>query len=425
MMSKNLNNQIFPIEIFPEKILKIINELHNSMNFNLEYLSSAMLSATSLAIGNTYRIKFIGNWIEKANLYMVIVGNSGDGKSHPISFAFKPIMDEDINRYKDYKSALKNYNDIKGEKESGIEKPKYVKFILRDFTPESLIEKHKYNERGITILADELSGWIKNFNRYNKSGEQETYLTMWSGQPISIDRKSEDTTLIESPFVNIIGGLQTKILKDLVKDNRGENGFIERILFVLSDTSKIPDWKDVEMDRNVLEQYNFYIQRLFTLDFIDYQPRTIEFTDESKELLIQWRNNFRSEFSDERSTSILAKYEIYVLRFSLIIQLMFWATDNKTNQKVELFAVKKAIILVEYFFHNAKKVHNILFDYNPIQKLDAKEKLIFEELENNFTTNSALKLAEKHNMEKRTLYRFLENREIFLKSMRGMYSKNI
>jgi hypothetical protein len=163
MMSKNLNNQIFPIEIFPEKILKIIQELHNSMNFNLEYLSSAMLSATSLAIGNTYRIKFIGNWIEKANLYMVIVGNSGDGKSHPISFAFKPIMDEDINRYKDYKSALKNYNDIKGEKESGIEKPKYVKFILRDFTPESLIEKHKYNERGITILADELSGWIKNF----------------------------------------------------------------------------------------------------------------------------------------------------------------------------------------------------------------------------------------------------------------------
>ncbi len=70
------------------------------------------------------------------------------------------------------------------------DKPAWQKNLLSDYTPEALAEVHSYNKRGIGVCVDELAGWFKNFNKYNKGSEMEFWLSAWSRKPITIDRKA-------------------------------------------------------------------------------------------------------------------------------------------------------------------------------------------------------------------------------------------
>ena len=53
----------FPMDVFPERIQKIIYDLVTYENYNLEYTASIILSAYATAIGNTYHVKIKGNWV--------------------------------------------------------------------------------------------------------------------------------------------------------------------------------------------------------------------------------------------------------------------------------------------------------------------------------------------------------------------------
>jgi len=420
---KNYSN-VFPIDVFPSKIIEVMLELTKSLNYPLEYIGSSILSAASVAIGNTYQVKKKNGWYAKANLFMVLVGRSGDGKTHPIEFAYKPIVQKDKDSYIEYKMKLAEYEMLSPKEKKNNEKPHFTKFILNDFTPESLIKIHSHNTRGIAIVADELAGWIKNFNRYTTSGEQETYLQLWNGNTISIDRKGDEPIRLDNTYVNIIGGIQTKVLPILGKENRDNNGFLERFIFVILENTSLAEWNDNEANPDVISNYSFMIEKLFSLGYNDFEPNIIEFTDESKKVLNEWRNKKRLDyFNDDTSNSIWAKYETYTIRFSLIIQLMFWAMEGKSNNWIDLFAVEKAIKLTEYYFLNAKEVHNIINNFDPLDKLNKVEKVVYNSLSDHFGTKEALEVANESGMNDRTMYRFLKNANLYIKVKKGIYEK--
>lgn len=414
----------FPYEIFPIEIQILLEKAEETLNHPIQYLASSILSASSVAIGNTFNVKFKENFIVKSNLYLALVGNAGDVKTHPLNLAFEPIEKMEKEAYLNYKSLLEEYNNLSDDEKKRALKPLYKKQILKDFTPESLIKIHSINSRGIAILSDELQGWIKNFGRYNSSGEQETYLTLWSGGSISVDRKNDDPVRLDDPCVNIIGTMQTKILSDLAKDNRGNNGFIERMLFALNENPKPVLWNDFEFDKENLHYYQKLIERLYSLDFIYSKPNYVEFTKEAKNCLIDWQNTKRKKFiNDDIKNGIQAKYEIYAIKFALIIQLIHWALNNKSNKKIELFSVKNALKLTDYYFKNAIKVNNKIFNRNPINELTSIQKQLYDNLDVKFNTQQALEKAKIIGITERTLYRFLKNESIFFKSKHGVYNK--
>ena len=115
--------------------------------------------------------------------------------------------------------------------------PIWEQLLVTDFTPEALIEVHKFNKNGIGVYADELASWFKNFNRYNSGSEEQFWLSVWSGKPIRINRKTSEPIFISLPFISVIGTIQPAVLKELAKD-RTENGFMDRILFVIPDDLK-------------------------------------------------------------------------------------------------------------------------------------------------------------------------------------------
>ena len=57
---------------------------------------------SSIAIGNTHKIEIMKGWEESAVLYLSIVGKRGTNKSHPLSWALKPIENRDDVAYQRY-----------------------------------------------------------------------------------------------------------------------------------------------------------------------------------------------------------------------------------------------------------------------------------------------------------------------------------
>lgn len=418
------NNNQFPYEIFPIEIQMIIEEAENTLNFPTNYLGSAILSASSVAIGNSYKVKVKEGFLTKSNLYVIIVGNAGEVKSHPLSFAFAPIEKKEKESYLNYKTEIENFKSLSEEEKKRTDKPFWKKQILKDFTPESLIKIHSNNFRGVVILVDELYGWIKNFGRYNNSSEQESYLSFWNGSPVSVDRKTDEPIRLDEPFVNIIGTVQTKLLSNLSKDNRGENGFIERFLFALNENPKPVLWTDQEFNKNLLIEYEKLIFRLYSLEADTFKTNIIEFSKDAKLLLFKYQNQCRIKYlNDTLATAIFSKYEVYTARFSLIIQLMHWALAGKSNNIIELFAVENAIKLTEFYFNTAIKINDKISNYNPLDELNVLQQQFYSKLRDEFATSEAIEIAEFLEIPERTIYRLLKNKKIFTNIKHGIYKK--
>ena len=75
----------FPIDAFPTKVQSVILGMVRHENFKVEYLATAILSATASALGNTYNIRVKGQWTTNAALYIIMVGRPGLGKTPPRS----------------------------------------------------------------------------------------------------------------------------------------------------------------------------------------------------------------------------------------------------------------------------------------------------------------------------------------------------
>lgn len=419
------NKNPFPVNIFPKILQEVIFEASEKFQFSLDYLGAGILSASSSAIGNKIKVKVKQEWLEKCNLFTVIVGRPGDSKSHALNFCFKPIHIKENQLYDQYKSALKEYGEANNE---NIKKPKLNKYLITDFTPEALILHHTYNKKGLYIYVDELYGWLKNFNRYNNSGEAETYLSLWSGNTISSDRASGKSLRVDDPFIGVVGSTQISVLKSFGKDGRSTNGFMDRLLFVYPDNQKTLKWNIDNVAPEKLKNYYNIIANLIELSDSISSPIAIPIEKKAKEFLFNWQNNRPEDYPFEYERSIDIKLQQYVIRFSLIIQLLHHITDNKTKDKIELFAIKHSIKLFDYFLNNALKVQHIITTKSYVEQLTDLQRKILDELPMKFSTAEGIKIAckkinGKPRISDRQFKKYLKDPKIFKRVAHGQYEK--
>lgn len=435
------NKNTFPLEVFPSNIQEIIKATNRNLNFPIDFMSASILYAVSIAIGNTHRVKVKNGWTESAVLYISIVGPPGTNKTHPLVFALQPIMEEDKRAYTVYENKRQEYLKAmslskKEREQDGTdepEKPTLEKFLLKDFTPEALAEVHKINTRGIGVNVDELVAWFKNFNRYNKGSEAEFWLSVWSGSPINIDRKSGEPIFIPLPFISVAGTIQNGLLCELAKENRTQNGFIDRILFAIPDKIKKEYWTETELSDNVIQNWQEIVSKLLGLSLqydetLNPLPEIIEFSHDAKAVLYDWQRDNADQCNsveNEAIKGIYSKLEIYAIRLALILELLHWACNEGGKESIGIKSTEGALRLIEYFRKSAVKVNAIISSDNPLDKLPSDKQCVYIELPDSFTTEQGVQIAEKLDMPERTFKRFLNEKELFKKVKRGYYEKLI
>ena len=389
-----INVPIFPSDVFASKIQEVINETHNALQYPVDFTGCSILFAASVAIGNTYKLKVMNTYVNSSLLYIALVGRAGSVKTHPVNFALKPLIERDKENYKNYISAKEKYETIvdmsKEEKsklaQENLGKPELKQIILTDQTPEALHKVHNINKRGIGLFKDELISWFNDLNRYNKGSEQELWLQNWSGSFVKINRISRDPIYIAYPFIGVIGTIQPSLLFEIVKDNRGGNGYKDRILFAAPGELRKEYFSSNELSQNLIDEYSDIISKILLIEEKydsndDVYSEIIEFSSEAKKRYIEWYN-FNADLMNETVekediVSLFSKLEIYVARLALILQTLYMAADNDTISSVSLKATEGAIRLVEYFRMTGLKVHlKINAENNRIDKLPEKERAI-------------------------------------------------
>ena len=108
---------------------------------------------------------------------------------------------------------------------------------------------------------------------------------------------------------------------------------------------------------------------------------------------------------------------------ALILQMVRYACNEGNKQAVGMEAVQGALKLVEYFKITAIKVHSIVSNASPLDKLPTDKQTLYKVLPDTFTTSEGVQIAESLGMPKRTFERFLSNRELFNSHTYGDYEK--
>ena len=402
---------LFPMRAFPVLIQALITDLMLDPVYSLNYLCATLLFAVSVAIGNSRTLVLNETWHEKAILCMSLLGDTGAVKTPHIKFALNPLFNIDNYYLPLYQAQLQEWR--KKPADNRGDKPIPRQLCFKDFTLEALMYSMTKSSHGLCVLSDELKGWISSFNRYRQGGgDLEQWLSIFSGVPITVNRRTQDDILhIPHPFVSVIGGLQPEILPTLFSGDKMDNGFFNRLLFVNDCDEERPLlWKkEVDLPTNAGERWEQFVRSILQksgyFDKLVYSSE-YHFTDDAWEYMCDWHNPIEEKIKMQPRylSAIYRKIQTYALRFALILHTMEEAAGEiEESPCIDSLTATKATSIADYFFETAQIAYEIVLRDNRSKDFFR----LLNGLNTFFTTEQALAVGGRMGMSRAKIFRLL------------------
>jgi len=424
----------FPLTFFSKQLQDIILEVCETNRFHIDFLATSIMCTAATAVGNTYSVRITESWKERCNMFIAIVGTPGVNKSAPLTWALNPIEKKERALYKAYLEYLKEFEldeRNKGKSPNGL-----IKSIVSDATPEAVVQQLHKNERGILIYNDELSGFINTFQRYSKGNDEQFYLSVWSGKPVVVDRKTSVSIRINQPMLNIIGTIQPSVLGRCFQ-GKEDNGFFDRWLICNPPDVVKEYWSDVILEPSTKDNYDFIINKLLNENLNynpwgDLEPREIPYSDEAFKTLKKWQRSNTDEINKtdlDSTKAIRSKIETYIHRFALLHHLLEFACNDNHSVRLQIEdeSVVQSVLLANYFIDNAL----VMRSSDPSESLYGIEKDLYKMLPNEgvFSTKQFVEVCISLGINEKTGKRWLlkhcpPDGKLITKVKHGIYAKN-
>ncbi len=354
----NDNTPLLPITGFPQMVQDLIKSCQDIYRTPRDYWANSAIAAVALGIGN--KLRLVGKYENIPTFWAVNVGGVSSGKTEPQSFMLKPFRTMDNKAFAIYEAEFAEYKRLIRQYKKGQpnepEIPLWYQFIVKDATPEALSVICKINKRGIIFDRDELFGWISDFNRYNKSGEQSTFLSTWMGLSYVINRKGGEPLNIPEPNINVLGGIQPDLLPKLAMDDRGENGFVARMCFAYPDGDEKQPYNDAMVPKQLYNEWEQLIIDLVNLP----EVYKIKLSPEALTIYETWYNNNVNIINGETSQhlkGVFGKLDIISLRLVIVFHGMKMILGGDASETVSAKTMMAALSVTEYYRKTAIKVY--------------------------------------------------------------------
>ena len=418
----------FPIEIFPTNFKDVIFNTSIERRFPLDYLCGSVLWVMSVLIGaGSYLVTTLGKTF--ANIYLMLVGVQGANKSAPLAWTteFLHRLDDD---------ALEKLDQLLPEYEAALsrgehpEKPVARRFLVDASTPEALFKVLRENPAGVGQCSDEIAKAFKDLGRYAKTTDEEVYIRLFNGQTMTVDRAThQDVLHVAAPYFCLCGTIQNQTFNRFFNVSRVENGLLARFIEVVHYEEGALLWNlNEDLPSDLDDQYELFIRSmLIRRDKIDLKnPHKYSLSDKAKEILQSWQNAHEikiANYGREIDRATFRKIQIYVMKFALIIQIM-WDVELAAENPDHIIgdtAAGLATVLANYFYRNAKDMARSVY----VRTLSKKENEVFEALPSEFASEQGLEIAKKHGLGKTCYYDLLSKlRGILIdQPSRGHYAK--
>jgi hypothetical protein len=361
-----ISTPILPIDGFPEFVQEFIRTCSAIYRTPQDFWAGAAISAIALAIGD--KLELITKYRNVPVFWICIVGDVSSGKTEVLNICLSPFKDMDNLSIARYNEDTAEYERLMRltrieRRSEGMEnptKPQCFQYILNDFTPEALVDVHAVNSRGLIIERDELKGWLDDFNRYNKSGEQSNMLSTWSLMPVTYNRNSSGVLHISKPVISVIGGMQPSILPCIAADHRDENGFLSRMCFVYPDNTDKPEYFDESVPSRLIDGWDRFIRDLAGVK----QTSELKLSEMASLVYEEWYNRNAKMTNDEPSgylKGVYGKLDIIALRLAIVLKGAHMVLGGDQSVYISAEIMDAAIYITEYFRATALKVYHKLF----------------------------------------------------------------
>ena len=360
---KENNNNLFPIQVFPEKYKDYIYYGNDLSNYDLNFKSLGYLVATASLLNIKTTIE-AQDHCQRAIIWGGAIQWSGKGKSAMLKTTNSYLL------------KIQEKHSLKCQEE----KTEAIQYLSTDITPEAIGLNHLNNSKGFLLDFDELSAWIKGFDKYNngKGNEKQTYLKLWNGDHLNISRKGKsfDTgrnLYIPNTKVNIFGTIQPDLAHLIVNKQDIINGFTQRFLIcrpyftgaLLKDITKK---KDYVLQTAIKERQKLLWELPETKYILNEEALNLwgDIWSNEKTLLYH-------EQEDKINESIQGKLDLYCLRIALIL---FTLHQVEGNTEIKKDSNGKTIIPAEFIASAIKVCEWARKEFNAIlYKENVKQKL--------------------------------------------------
>ena len=286
-------SEVEPLDIFGEPLLTGIPDFTNNfcpdLIFDYAADTAARIGVTpevvaipaivvcAAASHDSFMIQpkqFDTEWRESARLWAALVGNVGHKKSAPLMAAVKPLREVNAKLVEDYYFQKENYDDqfkeYSRDKTGSVKKPDRPprkRKLTEDNTVESLADILLDSPEGILCFRDELAGWIGSFDAYKASKslshDKAAWLEAFNGGKRVIDRVKKGTVLIPNWSVNVLGGIQTEIIREY-GGKMTNDGLLQR--FIPFHAKVTGDGEDRKPNMAAIDGYRNVVKRLCKTD---------------------------------------------------------------------------------------------------------------------------------------------------------------
>ncbi|MBI5853039.1 MAG: DUF3987 domain-containing protein [Planctomycetes bacterium] len=376
----------FPTHVLPPGVREFVEAIAETIPCDPAFAALPVLASLSVCIGNSARAVLKSTWAAPAVLWLIVVADSGAGKSPAAQAALAPLMEIEAELRRVHAERFRNYelefakwdaehgSQRRGRKADAIrpdppKPPIHERITTDDITIEALSDLLAENPRGLAVIRDEGAGWIEGFDRYAKSrgAEVARWLEIYDARSLKIDRKTaaKRHTFVPMAFVTVFAGIQPAVLQRTLREHLIQNGFFARLLLAKPPRrpkswrrdDQVPQWHPRVADT---------LRRLRKLEpfFDDAReptPRRVHFAASAYELWVRFYDEFAREqwTASGARASMLAKVEGAVPRLALIFHLADLASEKDLPEDlppITASAVERAIELALWFQSQADEL---------------------------------------------------------------------
>jgi hypothetical protein len=345
----------FPVDVFPPMIATFVHQGSAAFGIPPDFIAIPLLGFTAGVIGNLRSLELKPGWTERAILWVGIVGRPGSGKSPGMDYAQQLIGQLQQRAWSTYQTEMETWQARQHEGKGGtrsarvrMEPPTLESFYTTDATIEAIAALADAAP-GVCMIRDELVGWVKAHDAYRQAGDRQTWLSLWAGSSLKIDRKTAAPLFIPSPSVSVAGGLQPERLPDLRDAATRDDGFVDRLLLGWPDAPATL-WTDAVVEHEVVRNAEGVFALLrHRADGARRHVSLTRFDDRARHRFIAWHDDNARIVSKSHGlvSGWAAKYPRQVARIALVLHALHYPDDPLHPVTVEI--VDGAVAVIEYF----------------------------------------------------------------------------
>jgi hypothetical protein len=401
----------FPVECLPPTLMNYVVDTQHCINLNDAAMPAiSVLAVITSIIGSSCRIEIKQGYTESIALFLVVVADSGSAKTAAIKAAVKYLKALQAEQRRLRKLAELEWEQVYAAwvnlpKEDRGDEPKRPRpaerYIISDITLEAVAGILVGNPLGVLLHREEVNAFLAGMDAYRKSStDMQSWIEIFDGESIIIDRKTSDPIQVDHPSVSLIGGIQPKILKQTFQKRPDfiDTGFGSRLLFVMPQKEPI-EWNENTPDMDIVFAYENLIDSILAdrenvlvqdetgiSSFANVNPFVFSLSNDARRVLFDFQRRYarQAHYEDVAKAAAMHKAGRIVARLCLALHCV--RSIELTGHLRGLGDVSKetaenAVVLASWFIRESERVYAMLAGGHITGELTYEQRIVMLVLE--------------------------------------------